>query len=102
MILFLAMELATPTAFSKDPSLVWQFYQYRRETVLEKQPNQGHYQLVKCEEHFNKNNKKFTLITQNVDGLHLTAGSKNVIQMHGNIMQIRCTKCKKIEYNTEK
>ena len=47
-------------------------------------------------------NKKFTLITQNVDGYHLLAGSKNVIQMHGNITETRCTKCGNVEKNFDK
>lgn len=73
-------------AFIKDPSLVWKFYIFRREMVLEK--NQMR---------FVQNNN-----TQNVDGLHLKAYSKNLLQMHGNILETKCTKCKVIEYNTEK
>jgi len=61
----------------------------------------GHLALVKCEEDFLKKNKKFTLITQNVDGLHLKAGTKNIIQMHGNILETRCTVCKKVEHNLD-
>ena len=49
-----------------------------------------------------KEGRKFTLITQNVDGLHLRVGSQKVIQMHGNILETKCTKCDDIKHNTKK
>jgi len=82
-------DIATPQAFVKDPGFVWKWYDMRRQTIHNAQPNPGHYALVELE------NKKssFTLITQNIDGLHTKAGSNNIIELHGNIWQMRCTKC---------
>lgn len=79
-------ELATPQAFFRNPKLVWEWYVWRRELVSKAEPNPGHVALAELE------NKvpKFTLITQNVDGLHERAGSKNIIELHGNIMRTKC------------
>jgi NAD-dependent deacetylase len=82
-------DLATPTAFARDPKLVWDWYTYRREAVKGVRPNAGHYALVEME----KNISEFTLITQNVDGLHHMAGSKNILELHGNILNVRCSEC---------
>ena len=79
-------ELATAEAFLGDPPLVWEWYAWRRERVEEAQPNPGHHALVDLE----KRCGEFTLITQNVDGLHTTAGSRNVIELHGNIRRVKC------------
>ncbi|MEM7009450.1 MAG: NAD-dependent deacylase [Thermodesulfobacteriota bacterium] len=90
-------ELATPDAFWKDPKLVWEWYDWRRNAVKDAKPNPGHYALVELAQ----NVQKMTLITQNIDGLHQMAGSQDVIEMHGNIWQIRCTKCGEIEQSFE-
>jgi NAD-dependent deacetylase len=79
-------ELATPQAFRRNPKLVWDWYAWRRELVAQAKPNPGHLALVELE----KRTPKFTLITQNVDGLHQRAGSRNVIELHGNINRIKC------------
>lgn len=79
-------ELAAPRAFHKDPKLVWEWYQWRRDKVLSVHPNPGHYALVELGSRW----PKFDLITQNVDGLHQQAGSQNVIELHGSIMTARC------------
>jgi NAD-dependent deacetylase len=87
---FRAEELATPEAFSRDPRLVWEWYAWRRELVARAQPNPGHLALVEMERRF----PIFTLITQNVDGLHQRAGSGRrfpVIELHGNIQRTRCS-----------
>ena len=81
-------ELATPEAFMKDPKLVWDWYQWRRELVAKAEPNSGHYALADIERKI----PNFTLITQNVDGLHQRAGSQNVIEVHGNIHRVKCFK----------
>jgi NAD-dependent deacetylase len=94
---FRSEDLATPEAFSKDPQLVWEWYEWRRKIVRDAKPNAGHYALAELENQI----PTFTLITQNIDGLHQLAGSRNIIEMHGNLWQIRCTKCDKIEYNHE-
>lgn len=83
---FRAEELATPQAFSRDPKLVWEWYDWRRSLIAPLKPNPGHTALREMEEKFSE----FSLITQNVDGLHLAAGSKNVIELHGNIWKTRC------------
>jgi len=79
-------DLATPEAFLADPALIWRWYRWRRELVAEAQPNAGHYAIAKLAELV----PQVTLITQNVDGLHQRAGSKNVIEFHGNIFEDRC------------
>jgi NAD-dependent deacetylase len=79
-------ELATPKAFRRDPRLVWEWYTWRRELVAQAKPNPGHLALAELEKHV----PKFTLITQNVDGLHQRAGSRNVIELHGNINRTIC------------
>ena len=81
-------DLAKPEAFERTPELVWEFYAARRLKAGEVQPNAGHFALAEMERHV----PHFTLITQNVDGLHRRAGSKNVIELHGNIMRIKCSR----------
>ncbi len=84
-----ATELATPEAFEKDPLLVWEWYAWRRDLIRGVSPNPGHHAIVELE----KRAKEFSLITQNVDGLHSMAGSINVVEMHGSIWKVRCTAC---------
>jgi hypothetical protein len=79
-------ELATPQAFQRNPKLVWEWYAWRRELVGQAQPNPGHLALVELAALV----PKFTLITQNVDGLHQRAGSQNVVCLHGNITETKC------------
>ncbi len=79
-------ELATPEAFLRDPELIWKWYRWRRDLVAKVEPNAGHRALVELQAQVNE----FTLITQNVDGLHQRAGSKDVIEFHGNIFEDRC------------
>jgi NAD-dependent deacetylase len=74
-------ELATARAFRRDPKLVWEWYAWRRTLVAQAAPNAGHLALVAMEAAASQ----FTLITQNVDGLHRRAGSQNVLEIHGNI-----------------
>ncbi len=88
---FRAEELATVDAFMSNPELVLAWYQYRRDIIDNIEPNPGHFALAKMEQLF----KEFTLVTQNVDGLHQKAGSKNVLELHGNIMNNKCMKCNK-------
>jgi len=82
-------ELASPEAFRRDPKLIWDWYAWRREAVKGVRPNRGHYALAEIE----KRAPKFTLITQNVDGLHRMAGNQNVLELHGNIQRVRCADC---------
>ncbi|NWF64173.1 MAG: NAD-dependent deacylase [Chloroflexi bacterium] len=82
-------DLASPEAFARAPKLVWDWYAWRREAIKGARPNPGHYALVEMENRI----PNFTLITQNVDGLHRFAGSKNVLELHGNIQRVRCSEC---------
>ena len=82
-------DLASPEAFARNPKLVWDWYAMRREKVRNVEPNAGHFALAKME----KRVPQFTLITQNVDGLHRKAGSRNVLELHGNIQRVRCSEC---------
>ncbi|MGH9548872.1 MAG: Sir2 family NAD-dependent protein deacetylase, partial [Terriglobales bacterium] len=79
-------ELATPEAFKRNPGLVWRWYDFRREAVKNVQPNPGHRALVALE----KKVPHLSIVTQNVDGLHATAGSESIIELHGNIGRVKC------------
>lgn len=85
---FRAEDLATPEAFARDPKLVWEWYDWRRGLVGRAEPNPGHAVLARWGRAF----PEFTLITQNVDGLHARAGSPAVLELHGNIWKTRCTR----------
>jgi NAD-dependent deacetylase len=79
-------DLATPEAFARDPKMVWQWYEWRRQLLATVQPNAGHIALAQLQGII----PQFTLITQNVDGLHQQAGSRDVIEFHGNITRTVC------------
>jgi NAD-dependent deacetylase len=81
-------DLATPEAFERNPQLIWDWYALRRSRAGDVQPNPGHYALAEME----RRSPAFTLVTQNVDGLHQRAGSLRVIELHGNIARVRCSK----------
>ncbi|MEE9418757.1 MAG: NAD-dependent deacylase [Desulfatiglandaceae bacterium] len=87
-----ATDLATPEAFARDPELVWEFYNWRRDLISQVTYNPAHKALVDLERLV----PGFTLISQNVDGLHLLAGSQNLLEIHGNIWKVRCTRCQEI------
>jgi NAD-dependent deacetylase len=82
-------ELASPEGFARDPVLVWTWYNQRKAAHQRAEPNAGHYALAWLEASV----ADFTLCTQNVDSLHLRAGSRNVVELHGNLREARCTKC---------
>jgi NAD-dependent deacetylase len=84
-----AEDLATPEAFLKDPRLVWEWYNWRRELIAKALPNAAHKALVQLE----IKKRDYTLITQNVDGLHDRAGSGRMLKLHGDIWRMRCTVC---------
>ena len=79
-------DVATPEAWVSDQSLVWRFYQERRNQLLEVLPNPAHFALAQLE----SKTESFTLITQNVDDLHERGGSESVIHMHGRLQTLRC------------
>jgi NAD-dependent deacetylase len=79
--------VATPEGFESDPERVIRFYNERRSSLKNVEPNPAHHALVKLEEKLGDN---FLLITQNVDDLHQRAGSKRIITMHGELLKVRC------------
>jgi len=80
---FRAEDLATPHAFAADPEMVWEWYEWRRGIVRDAAPNAAHHALARLQD--------AVVVTQNVDGLHARAGSRDVIELHGNIFRARCT-----------
>jgi NAD+-dependent protein deacetylase sirtuin 5 len=95
------MEILTPQAFKRDPSLVWEFHHYLRELVASKHPNPAHKTLADAEKILASHGKKLIVITQNIDGFHQAAGSSNVVELHGNLFKTRCTKCHTVEVNRD-
>lgn len=83
-------DLATPEAFRRDPARVWAWYAERRAKVAGVAPNAGHRALAKVEEDAAARGAGFTLVTQNVDGLHHAAGSRGIHELHGNIRRVKC------------
>jgi NAD-dependent deacetylase len=83
-------ELASPDGFARDPQLVWRFYSMRRSSAGDKRPNPGHVALSALEERLGD---RFLLATQNVDGLHRDAGSRRLVELHGNLFTTRCSEC---------
>ncbi|MBI3824235.1 MAG: NAD-dependent deacylase [Planctomycetes bacterium] len=86
-------DVATPRAFERDPALVWRFYNLRRANLATVAPNPGHLALVALEQRLGPG---FTLVTQNVDGLHQAAGSRNVLEIHGGLRRVRCVVCERV------
>ncbi|XP_060722626.1 NAD-dependent protein deacylase sirtuin-5, mitochondrial-like isoform X1 [Tachysurus vachellii] len=94
-----AQDLATPDAFSRDPSLVWEFYHYRREVMQSKEPNPAHLAIAECEARLSQQGRSVVVITQNIDELHRRAGSKNVLEIHGSLFKTRCMSCGEVKAN---
>src|SRR5260221_6222546 len=80
------LQLASPEGFQADPPRVWSWYAWRREKVVGAQPHAGYFALAAAAARI----EEMVLITQNVDGLHGRAGSRNVIELHGNILRTTC------------
>jgi NAD-dependent deacetylase len=79
-------ELATPEAFRRNPRLVWEWYAWRRELIAEVSPNPAHRAVAELEQRI----PHFTLVTQNIDDLHRLAGSRRIVELHGNIGRTKC------------
>ena len=77
-------DLATPEAFQRDPKLVWEWYEWRRSLIRDAKPNAAHEAVARLGD--------AVVVTQNVDNLHMRAGSRNVVELHGNIFRVRCTR----------
>ncbi len=84
---FRAEDLATPEAFRRDPSLVWEWYEWRRQLIRNTQPNEAHRAIASLADS--------VVVTQNVDGLHERAGTTALIELHGNIFRVRCERERK-------
>jgi NAD-dependent deacetylase len=87
-----AEDLATAEAFARDPRLVWEWYDWRRQKIAEARPNLAHYALVTLE----KRAPDLTVVTQNVDGLHALAGSRSLLEIHGSLWRTRCGSCREV------
>jgi NAD-dependent deacetylase len=82
-------QLASPQGFARDPRLVWTWYNERRTAHKNVEPSPAHVALAEIERRV----PDFTLVTQNVDSLHLRAGSRNVLELHGKLREAKCTRC---------
>ena len=82
------MILASSSGFNENPKLVWEFYKYRQELIYNCTPNQGHRAIAEFQKIKNSH-----VLTQNIDGLHEKAGTKNIVELHGNILRMECTEC---------
>jgi NAD-dependent deacetylase len=83
-------DVATPSGWKRDPQWVWDFYHARRAKAATVSPNPGHFALATLQQRFGE---RFTLTTQNVDGLHTVAGNTDVLELHGSLRRTRCTAC---------
>jgi NAD-dependent deacetylase len=83
---FRAEDLATPAAFSRDPVLVWEWYAWRRELIAACAPNPAHNVIAQWSKAF----ERCTVITQNVDDLHVKAGTANLVRVHGSLWELSC------------
>ncbi len=83
-------ELASFDAFMRNPDLVWEWYQHRREIIHNVEPNPGHIAIAELEKYFD-----VTVVTQNIDNLHKRAGTTKIFELHGNIKRNFCSSCKK-------
>lgn len=86
-------DLATPQAFDRDPRLVWEWYEWRRELIRNARPNAAHEAVARL--------PRALVVTQNVDGLHARAGATGVVELHGNIFRVRCTREGKVHAREE-
>lgn len=90
-------DLATPSAFERNPQLVWEWYAYRRKKIQSVKPNPAHQAIAQMEKFF----PEFLLVTQNIDNLHQKAGSKKLVELHGNINRNKCFACEKVISDTK-
>jgi NAD-dependent deacetylase len=92
-------QVASMQGFLDDPALVWKFYSERRKGVLKVEPNAGHLALAELESRLGE---RMLLTTQNVDGLHQRAGSKQLVELHGNLLMTRCLQCERPPFSDHK
>jgi NAD-dependent deacetylase len=94
-------EVATPEAWAADPEMVWRFYQMRRASLKEVEPNPGHLAVAELQRRAKRADTPFVLITQNVDDLHERGGSTELLHMHGELAKLRCEACGAVVRNSE-
>ena len=82
-------KLASISAFLDNSALVWEFYHYRQDLISKCRPSRDHLAISLIQ----KEKENPWILTQNVDDLHIQAGSKNVIELHGNIFRVTCINC---------
>ena len=92
---FSMKEFASPEGFAHDPQKVWGWHDERRMALAAVRPNAGHLALAELERRVNARGGQFALATQNVDGLHQAGGSKNVLELHGTILAVKCSRCER-------
>ncbi|HEX4620207.1 MAG TPA: NAD-dependent deacylase [Myxococcaceae bacterium] len=92
-------DVASPEGFEANPNLVWRFYSERRAGAASCQPNAGHRALVEVEQHLGE---RFLLVTQNVDALHPRAGSRRLLEIHGNLFRTRCASCDRAPFDDDR
>lgn len=90
---FNPVDLATAGAYQRDPAMVSHWYDWRRGQGARAKPNPGHEALALLERRLEADGGEFTLLTQNIDGLHQAAGSRNVVELHGSLWMWRCLSC---------
>jgi NAD-dependent deacetylase len=83
-------ELANFDAFMRNPDMVWEWYKHRKNIIHESKPNQGHVTIAEMQNYFDD----VTVVTQNIDNLHIRAGTKKIYELHGNIERNFCVNCK--------
>src|SRR6185503_18174771 len=88
-----ATDLSSAAMVGSNLPLVWEWFEYRRGLIAACQPNPAHRAIAAWQDRF----KSLTLVTQNIDGLHPKAGSRDVLELHGNIWRGRCTRCGAVE-----
>lgn len=81
--------ISSGAMLERDLPAVWEWFNYRRGVLRTLQPNPAHYAIARWQDRFDE----FTLVTQNVDGLHVAAGSRNVVELHGSVWRARCLTC---------
>jgi len=81
-------ELATPAAFARNPELLWEWYDWRRQTIARCAPNAAHDVLAR----WSQGGERTTVVTQNVDDLHLKAGTDRLVRLHGSIWELSCSR----------
>lgn len=85
--------VATPRAYARDPAAVWRWYAARRAAMAAARPNAGHVALAALERRLAAAGGALTVVTQNIDGLHQAAGSRDVVAIHGDVGRVRCFDC---------